>query len=200
MEGISWAQAPGMNSALPEFRNMLDRQWSYIGTGDISMPADRSRDIPVGTMEAMQQSGDLPVQMHRDIMSAEEAIAYGCVLDYIRAYRSDKELVQWVTDNGELANAYVSGSDLVDANVIITASADSKIVDADRMQAVAQFVGQMVQMPELMAALAPEAGLSPESTRNIQRAVGKMMQQQQQMAMMQSGGGQMAQPPVTQPS
>jgi hypothetical protein len=200
MEGISWTQAPGMNSALPQFRQMLDRQWSYIGTGDIAMPAERSRDIPVGTIEAMQRTGDLPVQMHRDIMQAEESIAFGVILDYERAYRSDKELVQWVTDSGELASAYVSGSDLVDANVIITASPDWRALDSDRIQAVAQFVGQMAGMPQLMSAMAPLAGIPPEGVRNIQRAVAQMQMQQQMAAMQQAAPGQTAPQPVTQPS
>jgi hypothetical protein len=186
-----------MNSSLPGFRNMLNQEWSYIGTGDVNMPAERSRDIPVGTIEALQKTGDLPVQMHRDIMQAEEAIGFGVILDYERAYRSDKELVQWVTDNGELANAYVSGADLVDSNVLLSASPDMHSMDADRIQAVAQFVGQMQQMPQLMAAMAPLAGIPPEGVRNIQRAVGQMMQQQQMMAQ-QAAPGQTAPQPVTQ--
>ena len=149
-------------------------------------------------MEAMQRTGDLPVQMHRDIMQAEEAIAFGVMLDYERAYRSDKELVQWVTDQGELANAYVSGADLVDVNVIITASPDWRALDSDRIQAVAQFVGQMASMPQLMSAMAPLAGIPPEGVRSIQQAVAQM--QQMQMMAQQAGAGQSAPPPVTQPS
>lgn len=189
MEGISFHQAPGMNAALPQFRNMLDRQWSYIGSGDISMPADRSRDVAVGTIQAMQQSGDLPVQMHRDILHAEEAIAFGVILDYERAYRSDVQIVQWVTDEGELANAPVTGADLVDVNVTINSSPDFRALDADRIQAIAQFAGQMAQMPQLMVALAPMAGLPPEGVRALQQAVAQMQQQQPQPGM-GSGTGQ----------
>lgn len=207
--GINWVQAPGMNAALPQFRQMLDRQWSYIGSGDISMPADRSRDIAVGTIEALQRSGDLPVQMHRDIMQAEEAIGFGIVLDYERAYRSDKELVQWVSDEGELQTANVSGADLVDANVLLTASPDSHRIDADVMQAVAQFAGQLSQMPALLAEMAPYAGLPPEAVRGIRRSLKIQEQLQQgQRAMQtldqikqqfeQAGGAQMAPQPVTQ--
>ena len=179
MEGISFHQAPGMNAALPQFRNMLDRQWSYIGSGDIAMPADRSRDIAVGTIQAMQQSGDLPVQMHRDILHAEEAIAFGVILDYTRAYRQDQEIVQWVTDNGELANASVTGADLVDVNVTINSSPDFRALDADRIQAIAQFAGQMATNPQLMATLAPFAGIPPEGVREIRAAVAQMQQQPQ---------------------
>ena len=185
-EGINWVQAPGMNSALPQFRSMLDRQWSYIGSGDIAMPADRSRDVPVGTMEAMQQMGDLPVRIHRDIMQSEEAIAFGVVLDYERAYRSDKELVQWVTDEGELDMANVSGADLVDVNVTLTAAPDMTRMDADRIQAIAQFAGQMQSMPQLMADLAPYAGLPPEAVRSIRKTVAQMMAAQMPP---QGGGG-----------
>ena len=180
--GIGFHQAPGMNAALPGFRTMLDRMWSFMGSGEINMPAERSRDVAVGTIQALQQSGDLPVQMHRMVLDAEESIGFGLVLDFERAYRSDAEIVQWVTDQGELANARVTGADLVDANVVITASPDWRSLDADRMQAVAQFAGQMGQTPDLMAAMAPLAGISPEGVRAIQKAVAKMDMTQQLMA------------------
>lgn len=181
LDGIKVHQAPGMNSAMPAFRSMLDRQWSYIGTGDIAMPADRSRDVAVGTIEAMQKMGDLPVQMHRDLLNTQESIAYGIVLDFIRAYMDDATLVQWVTDKGELASVRVRGADLVDANVVLSAAPDWRALDSDRIQAVAQFVGQMQQQPLLMAAMAPLAGIPPEGVRAIQAAVA------QQMQMMQAG-------------
>lgn len=188
-DGIGFHQAPGMNAALPQFRTMLDRQWSYMGTGDISMPSERSRDIAVGTIQAMQQSGDLPVQMHRDILSAEESIAFGVILDFERAYRADAQLVQWVTDEGELANVAVTGADLVDVNVTLQAGPDFRQMDADRIQAIAQFAGQMAQFPQLMVALAPMAGLPPEGVRALQQAVAQMQQAQGQPPTM-GGGGQ----------
>lgn len=200
-DAINWVQAPGMNAALPQFRSMLDRQWSYIGSGDISMPADRSRDVAVGTIEALQRSGDLPVQMHRDIMQAEEAIAFGVVLDYERAYRSDAELVQWISDQGELQSANVRGADLVDVNVMLTASPDSTRLDADKIQALAQYAGQMQTMPQLMADLAPYAGLPPEAVRSIRRTVAQMMMQQMgppQGGPQQAAPAQSASQPVTQ--
>lgn len=185
--GIGFHQAPGMNAALPSFRQMLDRQWSFIGSGDISMPADRSRDVPVGTIQALQQQGDLPVQLHRMVLEAEESIGFGLVLDLERAYRSDAEIVQWVTDQGELASASVRGADLVDANVVITASPDWKSLDSDRMQAVAQFAGQMATIPDLMGELAPYAGFPPEGQRAIRRAAAK----RDQMAQLQAENEQL---------
>lgn len=191
-EGIGFHQAPGMNASLPAFRSMLDRQWSYQGTGDIAMPADRSRDVAVGTIQAMQQSGDLPVQMHRDILAAEEAIAFGVILDFERAYRADAQLVQWVTDEGELANARVTGADLVDVNVTLNAAPDFRQMDADRVQAIAQFAGQTAQMPQLMVALAPMAGLPPEGVRELRQAVGQMLQAQQAQVAPQGAAPQAA--------
>ena len=176
-ERIKFFQGPGMNSAMPAFRSILNQQWSFIGTGDITMPAERSRDIAVGTIQAMQQSGDLPVQLHRQVLTSDEAIEYGIVLDYERAYRSDKELVQWVTDTGELGAAYVSGADLIDVNVNLTASPDWRAASADRIQALAQFVGQMQNTPQLLADLAPHAGLPPEAVRAIRKTVAGMLQQ-----------------------
>ena len=202
LEGIGFHNAPGMNAALPQFRNMLSESWSHMGTGDVSMPAQRSRDIAVGTIQAMQESGDLPVQMHREILHCERAIALGVILDYTRAYRSDAELVQWVGDDGELVSASVRGSDLIDVNVRITASADAHTMDSDRMQAIAQFAGQMAAFgpqvgPALMAALAPLAGIPPEAVRSIQAVVGQAAQQTAPQGM-PAGPGVQGAPPAMQ--
>lgn len=201
MEGIGFHNAPGMNASLPSFRNMLSESWANMGTGDIAMPAQRSRDIAVGTIQAMQESGDLPVKMHRRILNYERAIGFGVVLDYTRAYMSDVQLVQWVAEEGDVAGQLVSapvrGSDLIDVNVMITATPDRKIVDAEGTQAIAQFMGQMAPVMQMfgpqagvaiLAALAPTAGIPPEGVREIQKAAGMLAQQQAQMQQQQMAG------------
>jgi hypothetical protein len=59
-------------------------------------------------------------------------------------------------------------------------------LDADRIQAIAQFAGQMQSMPQLMADLAPYAGLPPEAVRSIRKTVAQMMAAQMPP---QGGGG-----------
>lgn len=165
MEGIKFFQAPGMNSALPAFRQMLERQWSYIGNGDVQVPSGNSKNIPVGTIDALMQQGDLPVMGHLETLQAEESIGFRVAYDLERAYMGQEAMISWVSDTGDSVYAQVRPEDLVDSHVVVIASPDQHKLDVDRIQAVAQFAGQVASAqlpPEWLPVLAKSAGFSPE--------------------------------------
>jgi hypothetical protein len=164
LESTNFFQAPGMNAAMPAFRNMIEQQWQHIGTGDFAgaLGPDRSKDIAVGTANLLQQSGDLPVQLHAQDLSLQEAIGARVALDYCRAYMGDN-VVSWVTDEGDPAYATVRGEDLVPLNVAVRADSQWTQQDVDRVQAMAQFLGQVAPMglpPPVLAVLLKEARFS----------------------------------------
>ena len=161
-EMTKFFQAPGMNPSMPGMRNMIEMQWQHIGTGDIALGPDRSKDIAVGTVNALQQMGDLPVQLHAQDLALQESIGARVVLDLCRAYMGD-QVVSWNTDAGDTAYATVRGSDLTPLNVSVSASRDWRQQDVDRAQAIAQFFGQLQGQnlpPSVLSILAKEAGMS----------------------------------------
>ena len=189
-EAIKVHQAPGMNAAMPQFRTMLNQQWAYIGTGDISMPAERSRDIAVGTVQALQTMGDLPVRMHLEDLGLEESVGFRVVLDYTRAYMTAKQMVTWVADDGDMMYAEITAEDLAPMNVMVSPPSEKSILDTERLQAVSQFAGQTAQSPELMMALLAETNFSPETKRALGAMANRMIQMQQmQMAPPQGAEG-----------
>lgn len=187
MEGIKFMQMQGMNPSLPAFKSIIDREWSQIGSGDIAMPDDRSRDVAVGTMQALQQQGDLPVRMHAEDLRAEESIFFRVILDQKRAYMSVPQMVQWVNDDptamdpatgqpipvGAPMAEQVTGDMLAASNIVVTAQTDWRNMDIDRVQAIAQFCGQVP--PPLWGILAPEAGFSPDAVSQMKNMAVKMM-------------------------
>ncbi len=196
LEGIGFHQAPGMNPAMPAFRNMIESQWQHIGTGDTasSLGPDRSKDIAVGTINALQQSGDLPVQLHAQDLGLQEAIGARVVLDYCRAYMGDN-VVSWVTDEGEVAYANVRGSDLVPLNVTVRADKDWRQQDSDKMQAMAQFFGQAAKAglpPAAILIMMQDAGFS---SKTIGALSGVMQQAPVGPPSAGSGAGQGGPPP-----
>ena len=178
-EAVQIHQAPGMNAAMPQFRTMLNQQWAYIGSGDIAMPAERSRDIAVGTMQAMQQMGDLPVRLHLEDLGLEESIGFRVVLDYTRAYMTAKQMVTWVADDGDQMYAEVTAEDLAPMNVMVAPPGEKSVLDTERLQAISQFAGQTSQSPELMMALLAETNFSPETKRALGQLAQRMMAMQQ---------------------
>jgi hypothetical protein len=177
-ESVKFFQGSGMNPALPAFKSIIDREWAQIGSGDIAMPDDRSRDVAVGTLQLLQKQGDLPVRMHAEDLRAERSIGFRNILDQKRAYMSIPQLVTWVNEEPNLVGpdgtplpvgaqmaAQVTGDMLAPSNVIVTAMSDGRAMDVDRIQAIAQFMGQVP--PPMWGDLAAEAGFSPDTITKL---------------------------------
>ena len=174
-QAIKFFQLPGMNPATMQFRQMVEQEWMNIGSGDFSasLGPERSKDIAVGTANLLQQTGDLPTQLHQQDLNLQEAIGARVVLDYCRAYMGD-QVISWVTDEGEAAYANVRGSDLVPLNVTVTASKEWRQQDVDRVQATAQLLGMIGKMGLPPAAVGPllrEAGISASVAMAISDAM-----------------------------
>jgi hypothetical protein len=172
-EMTKFFQAPGMNPSMPGMRSMIEQQWQHIGTGDIALGPERSRDIAVGTVNALQQQGDLPVQLHAQDLSLQESIGARVALDLCRAYMGDT-VVSWITDSGDTAYATVRGADLTPMNVTVSANRDWRQQDVDRAQAIAQFFGQVQGMglpPSVISILAKEAGMSQAAVSALAEAM-----------------------------
>ena len=170
-EMVDFKQFPGMNPTMPQFWQRLEEQWQHIGTGDFagSLGPDRSKDIAVGTANLIQQTGDLPVQLHAQDLGLQEAIAATVVLGFCRAYMGD-QVVSWVTDDGDVAYANVRGADLVPLNVTVKADKEWRQSDVDRVQATAQLLGMVAPLglpPGALGALLRDAGISPAVVNEI---------------------------------
>lgn len=174
-ESVKFFQAPGMNPAMPQFWGKVSEEWQNIGTGDFSasLGPERSKDIAVGTATMLQQTGDLPVQLHQQDLNLQEAIGARVVLDWCRAYMGDN-VVSWVTDQGDAMYANVRGSDLAPLNVTIRADKQWSQETTDKVQAQAQLIGMLGKSglpPEVVLALLKDSGASAE----VQSAMNKSL-------------------------
>ena len=183
--------SPSVNPAGTVLRDMLERAGSRVGTGDIPMPATRSRDVAGVTMQAMQEMGDMPLRVHKQLLDDEEGMFLTATLCLARAYMTDAEVIQWTTDEGEVEQAELRGVDISPVSVIVGSSPDWRAVDSERVQAVAQLAGQASTMPgglEILPALARMSGFGHSEVRYLQRMVEGVLQKQeaaQQFAMQQ---------------
>jgi hypothetical protein len=186
-ESVKFFQAQGMNPTTPTMMQLIDQKWQDIGTGDFSanLGPERSKDIAVGTANLLQQTGDLPVQLHQQDMNLQEAIGGRVALDYCRAYMGD-QVISWVTEQpitlpdgsvaqpGEMAYAHVRGEDLVPLNVTVLVGKEWRQQDTDKMQAVAQMLGQAGKLglpPQVIPILLRGAGLPSDVTTALAEAM-----------------------------
>jgi len=191
-EMIDFKQFPGMNPTMPAFWDKLDNLWQQEGSGDFagSLGPDRSKDIAVGTANLLQQTGDLPVQLHGQDLGLQESIIATVVLGYCRAYMGD-QVVSWVTDEGDIAYANVRGSDLVPLNVTVKTDNSWNQADTDRAQATAQLMSALAPLglpPNVMGAILRESKVvSPSVAAEL--AAGMMPPAGQPPMGAGSGGG-----------
>lgn len=196
-----FVQGPGINPAIVAFRDMLERAGARVGTGDIAMPSNRSRDVAAATMQALQEMGDMPLRTHKMALDDEESVALTAVLALLRAYMTTPEMLQWTTDSGDVAMAQVRGEDLLPMNVIVGSSPEWKSLNAEDVQAVAQYAGQFAAMPngaQAMAVFAPAAGFKPSDVQRIQQWAAQMAATQQAVPSDGGGGEGGGPPPPTQ--
>lgn len=179
-EAVKFFQAPGMNPATMQFRQLVEQEWQNIGTGDFSasLGPERSKDIAVGTANLLQQTGDLPTQLHQQDLNLQECIGARVALDLCRAYMGD-QVISWVTDSGEVAYANVRGEDLVPLNVTVLEGKEWRQQDTDRVQATAQLVGMLGKSglpPEVVPAMLRDAGIA----NSVVQAIGDALQKRSQ--------------------
>lgn len=176
--GMQGIQMPGMNPSMPAYRNMLAEEWAHVSTGALPDRPEQSRDVAVGTIQAMQQSGDLPVQMLQQGMNQEEGVGGAVVLALHRAYMGDK-VIAWVTDKGEYEynvrddGSVITGADLEPMNVICSSAPEWMQQDVDRAKAVSQLIGQAGAIgPQLVPpVLRMVGGISPEIINALEKII-----------------------------
>lgn len=181
LEQTRFINSPGISPGIATLQAMIERAGARVGTGDIPMPANRSRDIAAATMQSMQEMGDMPLRVHKALVDDAESMFFASWLGLCRAYMSDAEVLHWTTEQGDVRMAQVRGADLVPTSVIVGSSPDWKGLDPERVQAVAQFAGQILSLPGgpiVLPVLAKSAGFSASEVEEM-RQMGQMMMMQQ---------------------
>jgi hypothetical protein len=113
------------------------------------------------------------VQLHQRDLNHQESILARCALDLCRAYMGDN-VVSWVADSGEAMYVTVRGSDLEPIHVTVTAGKELRQQDIDRVQAQAQFLGQLGSLglpPQVMVILMREAQFGDNIVQELATAL-----------------------------
>jgi hypothetical protein len=170
-----------------------------MGTGDIALGAQQSKDIAVGTIQAMQETGNIPVKQHmRDLWMAE-APFLGVWLDMWRATTPVERYVRYHNEQGAAEFALLKGADVPGADVMVQSEPAQNSVHPEEITAL-----QMVlnAPPPQRKILAKKVNLSPNDLQQYEQDEEEFMQKQQmqmqqQMQQMQmAGGGQGQQGPM----
>ena len=132
LDQIAYMKDPMLAKAVQEFQPRgLAQGWtelysqvqnsfrSNLGTGEIGLGPNQSKDIPVGTVTAMVESGDVPVNHSITLVKEEDALFLGVIADMLQCCWTQADWVRYLGQDGAMAYEYFSGADLTGVDVEI---------------------------------------------------------------------------------
>lgn len=170
LQGIRDFQGQAVPQGWSEFLSQLRAAFiPNFGISDVRVEPGNTQNIPVGTMEKMQQSGELPVQHHITRLQRRESILFGVVLDMIRHYWTERRWIDYMGPEGSIDYKLIQGTSLPDANVSVTASPSLQKIEQDQAQALEIVFSKFRESPAIGKAMAKALGVPPDQIAELQK-------------------------------
>ena len=122
-----------------------------MGTDDINMEAGNTKNIPVGTIQAMQATGEVPVEHHKRRLWRAESLVLSVWLDMIRDTWTQKRIMRLSPENGQEMFAEITGSDIPNADILVTAAPAIGSADEQEIRALQQILSAPPPMMNILA-------------------------------------------------
>lgn len=213
LNGIRDFQGAAVPNGWSEFITQLRNAFiPNFGTTDIYLDPSNTKNIPVGTLERMQQTKELPVLHHVARLQRRESIFFGVTLDMIRSKWTERRWLDYMGPEGTLEYKLIQGTALPDAHVLVTASPEMAKVSQDDAQGLQMVFGAFMQSPAIGEAMARALNVPPDQIAKLKADLGdeqgqnmgqilqkmgmppQMIQAAMQAFQMSRGGGQGAAP------
>lgn len=187
-----------MNESIPAFVNLvIQNRRENEGTADLSSFNDpgRSKDIPVGTVERLVQTGNAPIDEHFRSISQAMGTFMGTISDMCAGGWSDERAIRTRTPGGREAMMRLRGQDIPQVDVFITMGPAAQSLNDQKAK-----TWQMLQQvpPERRRSFALATGVSMSLVRMLEREDEEIRQKQQEQARKQAamtaGNGGMGAP------
>lgn len=146
LDQIAFLKDPMMANAVKEFQPAgLPQSWSTLygaltnnfrsnmGSGELGLGPDQSKDLPVGTVHAIIESGDVPVADGTAMILDEEGRFLGVVGEMIQCCWDSAHWVRYLAQDGQYAYEYISGADLTGVDVMITGDPGFDILQSSKL-------------------------------------------------------------------
>jgi hypothetical protein len=170
-------QGSGLPAAWGTLAMAIENKFrANVGTSDVATAPERTRDIPVGTIQTMVQQGEIPVEDHISVLMEDEGIFLGCVLDAIvgGAWPAEK-WIRTLGPTGVYAMQAVRATDLPQVDVFVTGTPRIHNLRSEDFQLFLQWL-QLGSDPAAQVIAAEYLNISPTTIQKYmllrQRMVG----------------------------
>lgn len=149
-------QGSGLPPAWGQLNMTIENKFrANVGTADIGVAPPQSKDIPVGTVEAMVRQGNIPNEDHISVLREDEGIFLGCLLDMIigGAWGVEK-WVRMLGPKGIYVMQKLAGSDIPQMDVFVSGAPKLSAIKQQEFQIFMQWVqlGQVDPAAQLVGA------------------------------------------------
>lgn len=147
LDQIAWLKDPMLSKGIQEFQpSGLAQGWSELlsvvtssfrsnlGTGELGLGPDQSRDLPVGTVHAIVESGDIPVDDAIGMVREEDGAFFGVIADMIQCCWDAARWVRYLGPTGEMAYEYISSADLTGVDVEVLGAPNFDVMQGSKME------------------------------------------------------------------
>jgi len=178
-------QGAGMPTSLPQLYSILSGSF-YQTKGTPSMPAgpEQSKDVAFKSLLLQKESGDIPVDDHKQILAEEEGLFLGIVLDMWVHNSTDEKVVRYLGEDGRMQFQLLRGEDIPNVDVVVGAPPTMKQGAVEEIQNLIQWA--QTPSPALRQILAKRLNLSPSEVAAVEQEMAMQMAPPPGM-----GGGQM---------
>lgn len=177
------------------YRLVNDSLRQDMGGSELGMTPGQSKDIPVGTINQIVESGSKPTDHFIRRMRREMSIFFGNISDMQRETWDVQKWVRMQGPDGISSWQLMQGADIPNADFTITADPAPKAMDGEKAKAILAWnqTGNPMQggSPAIRRILAGPMGIDPSIIDQLEMAEqqAQMQQQVMQIRAMQMAGG-----------
>ena len=179
-QGIQHFQAPGLNPAWGTYYNaMVGTLKGNEGSSDLAMGPAMSKDIPVGTLQMLTESGNIPIDDHRASLWEDVSLYLGVILDMARATYTVARATRFFGQDGRYKVELLKGADIPNMDVVVTNSPTLSVMNSEQLRAFKEFASAP---PQLRRSLAKLLNIPPQTVREIEEEERRMAEMQMAQA------------------
>ena len=160
-------QGSGLPTAFPQLYGILSQSFYQArGVGQISFGPDQSKDVAFKSLMLQKESGDVPVEDHKQIWREEEGLFLGCVLDVWVHNSTAERAIRYLGDDGVMQFQLLRGSDIPNVDVVIGTPPQVKQGAVDEINALMQW--SQIPLTSVRRILARRLNIAPSEVAEVE--------------------------------
>lgn len=160
-------QGNGLPGSFPALYNILSQSFYQArGVGQVQFGPEQSKDVAYRSLLLQKESGDIPVEDHKQIWREDEGLFLGCTLDVWVHNSTQERAIRYLGDDGNMQFQLLRGSDIPNVDVVVGTPPQIKQGAIDEIGALTQWA--QIPVPALRRIVARRLNMSPSEVAEVE--------------------------------